>query len=106
MNEVKFVPDCAKGKSALFDGHVVLKKPTVMEALKGAELGRSLEDGSLEKLGELLEWTKPFYVSVDIKSLEDNSEYKTFDELMSDSSCLVLLQEVMTKLLGGITRKK
>jgi hypothetical protein len=107
MKEVKFVPECATGKGASFKGHLVLLKPTVQDVLAGSKLAQGIKEGEeLEAVQGFLDWSKPFYKSVELENSSDGTKYASFDDLMGDAECMEVLNEVALKLVTGLTKKK
>lgn len=87
-----------------FEGSIKLEKPTVEQALNAQSLAIKLQeakDGNA--VMELLDWSKPFYKEVSISM--EGFEYKSFEDLMDDASCLALLVSAAGKLINGVVKK-
>lgn len=103
--KVEYKPECFS--EGVFSGTLVLHKPSVADLFEGSEIAKKGEQAEtqLEATKSLLDWSKKFYAEVDIKNI-DGSCYKSFDDLMSDSECLAILQEVAVALVVGLNKKK
>lgn len=102
LKTVKYEP-CEKDD--VLSGHVVLKKPSIDDLFEGSEIAKQSKDDQGKATKDLLNWSKKFYIKVDIKNV-DGSEYKSFDDLTGDAECLPVLNEVAVALVQGINRKK
>jgi hypothetical protein len=105
--QVHFIPESCRGKDADFEGHLVLRKPTVADLFEGTAIAKRCEgENELEATTELLKWSSKFYMEVAIKNLGDDSLYKSFDDLMQDAETFIVLQEVALALVTGVSKKK
>lgn len=103
QKEIKFEPECIK--DGVFKGHLILLKPSVNDLFDGSAIAKKGETDEVGSTRDLLAWSKKFYKSVSIESI-DGSKYTSFDELMDDAECLAVLQEVAVALVSGVNKKK
>ncbi len=102
---IKYVPEpCHEG--CLFSGYVRLQKISMPEKLDAAKKYSSIEQNDLDKILEMIEWSKQFIKEVAIKNKEDGSEYKSFDDLMSDGETIEILSDIASALIMGPSKKK
>lgn len=103
QKEIKFIPECMSGE--VFSGHLVLIKPSVNDLFDGSAIAKKAESDEIGSTKDLLAWSKKFYKEISVECI-DGSKYSTFDELMEDAECLVILQEVAVSLVTGLNKKK
>ncbi|WP_374029772.1 hypothetical protein [Bdellovibrio bacteriovorus] len=114
MFTTKYVPKpCEKAgkEKQKFTGHVVLRVPSSTEKLVMLEqIGVEFEENGemkplqttkLSTLKKMVEASKDFFQEVNIKRLEDGKEFKSFDELNYDDSCLAILTDVAAQMFNG-----
>jgi hypothetical protein len=104
MKEVQYEPECFN--EGVFSGSLVLRKPSINDLFEGSAITQKAKDNEIAATKELLLWSKAFYLKVDIKNCVDGSAFLSFDEMMEDSECLPILQEVAVALVTGISKKK
>lgn len=103
LKTVKYEPSCCE--KGVLSGHVVLKKPSVDDLLKGSAIAKQGKDDELGSTSALIEWSKKFYSEIKLKNI-DGSKYETFEDLLSDGECLAVLSDVAVALVVGINTKK
>lgn len=103
MKEIKYIPEPCDG--SIFKGHVVIKKASMDDVLECNEIVEKLKDSPTSQGRSMVEWSKKFYVSVDIKSI-DGTEYKSFDDLKADAECVEVLFDIAAALSQGVNKKK
>lgn len=86
-------------------GAVYLKKPSIQQLFEGSEIAKKQEENQFEAVKSLIAWSKQFYTKIELKNL-DGSIYTSFDDLMSDSECLEVLNDIASALVIGINKKK
>lgn len=101
--KIEYKPECFS--EGVFSGSLFLKKPSVDDLFVGSEIAKKAGEDQIAATKELLEWSKKFYIEVNIKNI-DGSLYESFEHLMADAECLVILQEVALALVTGINKKK
>jgi len=106
MKLVKFIPECFNGEGKLFEGELVLVKPSIDDLFEGSSVAKSAAGDDVKATKDFVLWSKKFYNSVKVKNLADDSEYNSFDDLMSDAESLPILQEVAIALVSGLNKKK
>lgn len=130
MKEIKFTPLAVSGKPAegnpeekdykpaiepTFTGHITLKMPTYEERLsfiEDTESGFDDQEGLMKEvknfkfIKKLIQKSKPFYIEIALKRIEDGFEFKSFEDLDLDADCGSILQEVGFKLMHGFKVSK
>ena len=90
-----------------FDGQIELRVLSIDEKYELAELAESSKEGSKVKTFlSLVQAIRPLVQSVQIKGIKTLQEYKSFDDLMSDSRSDVVLAELVQFVLGGYQLEK
>lgn len=123
MKTVNFIPKAClelEGIAPEFSGSIELRVPNYTERnmLKRLMMKAFIKDGELntdiakadvialmEKTAELVEESKNFYVSVNIKHVS-GAEFKSFEDLGYDPKCESILQECAQELANGISLGK
>lgn len=116
MSELKFIPQAAQGDGKILEGHVVLKKPSFIERYEALEIAgfdaeaKSENQGAIGVVGSklkalrlLVQESKKFYVSVDLKVVETGEEIKTVDEMFTCPECDSVLIEVAKNIMTGFS---
>ncbi len=102
---IKYIPEpCQEG--VLFSGHVMMRKISMPEKLEAAKKYSSIDPGDVEKIRDMIEWSKQFVTKVAIKNENDGCEYKTFDDLMADGETMEVLSDIASALIMGPGKKK
>jgi hypothetical protein len=105
MQGMKYIPYiCELG--AEFSGHVVLKKMTYPEKIDLEGMASQIKDGDAKAIKETVEFTKPFYLEVEVKNLVSGCEYKSFDDLYNDAEASEIINDVTAALMVGPAKKK
>ncbi|MBK7380554.1 MAG: hypothetical protein IPJ03_16485 [Ignavibacteriales bacterium] len=86
-------------------GAVFLKKPSIQQLFEGSEIAKKQEENQLQAVKSLIEWSKQFYIKLELKNI-DGSVYSNFEDLMEDSECLEVLNDVASALVIGVNKKK
>lgn len=86
-------------------GAVFLKKPSIQQLFEGSDIAKKQEENQIEAVKQLIMWSKQFYVKVELENI-DGTTYSTFDDLISDSECLEVMNDVASALIIGINKKK
>jgi len=89
-----------------FEGTVILKVPKYTERLqfmKTCNFGSKVEDGvNYDSMIEMIKIAKDHITKVELKRKEDGQEFTTVDDLEYDSEGSEILNELGTKILGGV----
>jgi hypothetical protein len=105
MAEVKYVPVPCED-SEMFEGHVVIKKISMMEKMDAGKSYNNIDSADFEKMKELILWAKSHVIAVDIKNKIEGSEFKSFDDLLNDGETDEIVADVAMAILIGPTKKK
>ncbi len=123
MKTVTYIPKACvelEGVAPEFSGSIELRVPNYTERnmLKRLLMKAFIKDGELnidagktdvmalmERTAELVEESKKFYISVDIKHVS-GSEFKSFEDLGYEPKCESILQECAQELANGISLGK
>lgn len=106
-------PDSVVPKS--FEGHIMLKVPTTPERYEYLEnVGVTVnEDGQsvdvtskIQRAKKTIEISEKFYLVVQLKKLDGDIEYKSFEDLSYDPDCVPILNDVASLLMEGIRPSK
>lgn len=115
MREYKFTPSECLGDDSEMDGHIILTAPNMIQRYKylsecSFETNESGEvDVSISKLEPIIKMvhlSAPHFKFVDIKSKDGKSHYKSYDDLINDSSCETIVMEACGVILGGFKPSK
>lgn len=108
--EFVFIPSKCKGETKTFEGTITLKVLSTPEKFRlmakcEFEIG---EDGVAKKnlkqlnaIADLIEYTKPYFLKIDLKKIDGSKEFKSYDDLQYDDECSDILIEASTQFLNG-----
>lgn len=97
---IDFIPKCFEGESKEFEGKISVKQMSVIqkyELLDAANRGET----EIQKLIAGIKMVASHVDSVNIKRLADGKEFKSYDELVADAQCDVLVQEIVAFVFAG-----
>lgn len=112
MKEINYTPEkMPEG----FEGTIKIKVPLARDRLKflkevnfkmneAGEMDISIDDA--EKISKMIEIASQYVIDCSIKHIESGTEFKTFEDLESDSDLTNLCIEIGAKILGGFSLSK
>lgn len=115
MREFRFVPKVCIGDNAEFEGFITLTAPNMIQRYKylsecSFDTNESGEvDLSIKKIDpmiKMMELSAPHFKSVDIRRKDGLASYKTFDDLINDSTCESIVMEACGVVMGGFKPSK
>jgi hypothetical protein len=109
MKEVEFKPE-AFGTD--FEGSITIRVPKTRERMQyikecnfklnqAGEMDTADNDGMFEKIAKMIEIAERHVVKVDFKHIATGTEYKSFEDIETDSGCDAIVSEVAQKVLRG-----
>lgn len=106
----KWEPKQEKSEEAIFEGHILLKKPLMHERYELIEktgfvvTDKGEVEASVKQLPamiKLVSLVKSHFVEVALKKKDGAVEYKSYDDLSFDPDCELLLITLASLIMGG-----
>jgi len=108
--EFEFIPSQCKGDDKQFEGSITLKVLSTSEKFRliskcefelDAEGIAKKSMKQLSSIADIIDYTKPYFLKIQLKKVDGSKEYNSYDDLQFNDECSNILIETATQFLNG-----